>query len=146
MRYIRSLYGRLYGWGILKGRKLPEQYPLYGGADWFTISHLCVLDLLSFVDSHEDFEQLFINSLSGAEIYYVTLFELLKDARCVQASNMLRYVDWKERGQKRSVGAPNTCAMSFLHDIESSDRFFARKFDMAYDPEIVDYFIEKTTD
>ena len=144
MRYLRSLYGRLYGWRILKGRELPEQYPLFGGADWFTISHACVLDLLNIVDTHKDFDELFINSLSGAEIYYVTLFELTKGTRSTQSKNMLRYVDWKERGQKLSVGAPNNCSMDFLSDIENSERYFARKFDSNYDNRIIEYFLAKT--
>lgn len=144
LRYARSLYGRMYGCGILKGRKLPAQYTLYGGADWFTISHDCVTDVLRFVEQHKGFDRLFLHSLSGAEIYYVTLFEMLKGARSVQSDNMLRYVDWQDRGQRLPVGAPNYCAMSFLHDIQASGRFFARKFDANHDSEIIAYFLEKT--
>ncbi|MBQ7379238.1 MAG: hypothetical protein IJW70_06105 [Clostridia bacterium] len=145
MRYARSLYGRLYGCGIIKGKKLPEQYPLYGGADWFTISHDCVRDVVHFLEQHRGFDEMFVHSLSGAEIYYVTLFEMLKGARSTQSNNMLRYVDWKERGQRLPVGAPNYCAMSFLQEIEASGRFFARKFDENYDSAIIAYFINKTT-
>lgn len=143
MRYLRSLYGKLYGAGFIKGKKLPDKYPLYGGADWFTISEQCVLDILDFLHDNPDFDELFVNSLSGAEIYYVTLFELLKGQRPVQSRNALRYIDWKNRSQKLAVGAPNTCSMDFLDEIENSNAFFARKFDLHYDIEIVKYYLEK---
>lgn len=53
---------------------------------------------------------------------------------------MLRYVDWKNRGQVRSVGAPNTCTMDFIDEINNSGAFFARKFDKKIDSAIVDYY------
>ncbi|MBQ7999879.1 MAG: hypothetical protein IJ298_01515 [Ruminococcus sp.] len=141
-RYLRSLYGRLYGAGIIKGKKLPPEYTFYGGHDWFTISEDCVNDLLAFVDSHPDFESLFIKSLSGAEIYYPTLFEALKSNKKVCNNSNLRYVDWKDRGQDLPPGSPNTCSMSFLDDIIASKKFFARKFSLAYDRKIIEYFLD----
>ena len=100
---------------------------------------------LIIYNTHPDFQDLFKDSLSGAEIYYVTLFELLKGSRHSESLNMLRYIDWKDRGQKLTIGSPNTCAMSFLADIEQSQMFFARKFDAKYDSAIVDYFLDKCT-
>lgn len=105
-----------------------------------------MLDTLDFLHDHPDFDELFVNSLSGTEIYYVTLFELLKGQRSVQSKNALRYIDWKEKGQKLAVGAPNTCCMDFLDEIEKSSAFFARKFDLHYDKEIVEYYLEKASD
>ena len=58
--------------------------------------------------------------------------------------NMLRYVDWAPRGQILPIGSPNTCTMDFLHDIEYSGAFFARKFNMSVDSEIINYFLMKT--
>lgn len=39
---------------------------------------------------------------------------------------------------------PNTCTMDFVEDIEGSEAFFARKFDIDTDSEIIDYFLQKT--
>lgn len=47
-------------------------------------------------------------------------------------------------GQVLSVGSPNTCTMEFVEDLERSRAFFARKFDMNVDSEIVEYFCKKT--
>ena len=144
MRYLRSIYGRLYGKGIIRGSKLPEQYQYYGGADWFTIRNDCVEKLLAFVDKESEFEALFVDSLSGAEIYYVSIIQMTKGDNPMDDQNMLRYIDWNNRGQTLTVGSPNTCTMDFLEDIESSGAFFSRKFDTRVDAKIIDYFMKKT--
>lgn len=36
---------------------------------------------------------------------------------------MLQYIDWKQRGQIRSVGSPNICVMNFKDEIEKSKAF-----------------------
>ena len=144
MRYLRSIYGKLYGIGLIRGKKLPEQYLYFGGADWFTMRNDCVQNVLKFAQRESEFESLFIDSLSGAEIYYVSIFEMTKGKCVLDDKNMLRYIDWKDRGQVLSVGSPNTCTMEFVEDLERSRAFFARKFDMNVDSEIVEYFCKKT--
>lgn len=144
MRYLRSIYGRLYGMGVIPGKQLPKQYLYYGGADWFTMRSDCAKNVLRFAAEEPEFEALFIDSLSGAEIYYVSIFEMTKGNYPIDDKNMLRYVDWKDRGQILSVGSPNTCTMEFVEDIEKSGAFFARKFDMNVDAAIIEYFCAKT--
>ena len=144
MRYLRSIYGRLYGAGILRGRKLPEKYAYYGGGAWFTIRRDCAEDFLAFTRREQDFENLFVHALSGDEIYFVSVFQMTKEDRPVCSTNMLRYVDWNERGQKRSPGSPNTLKMDFAGEIEASGAFFARKFDPKADLQVIDYFLQKT--
>lgn len=144
MRYLRSVYGKLYGIGVIPGKKLPEQYLYYGGADWFTMRSDCALNVLKFSQKEQEFELLFIDSLSGAEIYYVSIFEMTKGDCALDDKNMLRYIDWEDRGQILSVGSPNTCMMEFVKDIENSQAFFARKFDLNIDSAIVEYFCTKT--
>lgn len=144
MRYFRSIYGKLYGAGLIPGKKLPKQYLYYGGADWFTIREDCVVDLLHFIEKEEAFESLFFSSLSGAEIYYVSIFNMTSKGKEVENANMLRYVDWRARGQKLPIGSPNTCTMDFVNDIEDSGAFFARKFNMLIDSVVIGYFLAKT--
>lgn len=144
VRYARSIYGKMYGAGVIKGRHLPEKYSYYGGDAWFTISHDCAQDYIDFIDSNEDFNELFYNALCSDEIYYVSIFQMCKKDRAVWNHNALRYIDWENRGQKLGVGSPNTCDMSFLQEIEQSDAFFARKFDRNHDSDIIDYFMKKT--
>lgn len=145
MRYLRSIYGKCYGAGIISGKRLPDKYLYYGGADWFTVRNDCVRNILDFSNTENEFEELFVDSLSGAEIYYVSIIQMTKGNYQVEDKNMLRYVDWKNRGQVRSVGAPNTCTMDFIDEINNSGAFFARKFDKKIDSAIVDYFCNKTS-
>lgn len=143
VRYLRSLYGRLYGASIIKGKKLPDEYTLYGGADWFTIREDCVNDIFAFLSENEKFQNLFVHSLSGAEIYYVTIFETMKQKRTVCNRNSLRFVDHRTSNAKRNPGSPNICTMDYLPLLERTQSFFARKFDMDVDRKIVEYFVNK---
>ncbi|MCQ2067731.1 MAG: beta-1,6-N-acetylglucosaminyltransferase [Bacteroidaceae bacterium] len=144
MRYLRTLYGQLYHYHLIPGRKLPANIRFIGGNDWFTISQDCLDDMMEYIDNHEEWNRLFYHSYIGTEIYYVTLFEMLKGDRPVCDKNNLRFVDWKERGQKKNAGSPNILTMECIEDIESSQRFFGRKFDCLKDQEVVDYFMDRT--
>lgn len=143
LRYLRSLYGKLYGIGILRGKKLPDEYPLYGGADWFTVSEECVDDMFDFLRKNEKFQKLFVHSLSGAEIYYVTIFEMIKKQRSVCNWNSLRFADHRTKSANRNPGSPNVCTITYLPILERTQAFFARKFDIDIDKDIVEYFVEK---
>lgn len=144
MRYLRSIYGKLYGARIIRGKQLPLKYQYYGGADWFTVRDDCAKNVLEFSEKEPEFETLSVDFLSGAEIYYVSIFEMIKGTCSIEDKNMLRYVDWKERGRILTVGNPNTCTMDFVDDIEQSGAYFARKFDTKIDSEIIKYFYENS--
>jgi len=141
MRYLRTLYGQLYHHHLIPGRKLPDNIRFIGGNDWFTISQDCLTDMMGYINSHKEWNKIFYHSYIGTEIYYVTLFEMLKGDRPVCDKNNLRFVDWKPRGQKKNTGSPNILTMECLQDIIDSKRFFGRKFDCRKDQEIVDYFM-----
>lgn len=146
IRYIRSLYQRLYGCGIIKGKKLPEKYIFYGGAQWFTISRECLKDYQKFIDKHPDYDHIFRAALIPDEIYFNSVFEMTRNGRDAETHNILMYIDWENRGQEKHAGGPNTCTMDYVEKIEKSGAFFARKFDKTIDPIIVEYFCNKTND
>ena len=123
MRYVRSLYGKLYGAGIIKGRKLPEEYSYYGGDAWFTISGDCAKNYIDFIQNNRKFNELFYDALGADEIYYVSIFQMCKKNRPVSDRNPLRYVDWKDRGQKLGAGSPNAYDMTLLTKIETLNAF-----------------------
>ena len=146
-RLTRGLYGRMYDKGLLKGKKLPDKFVFYGGSEWFTASEECIKKTIEFLDTNKDYDPIFRNAISSDEIYFNTIFMNIKSdgERTGVTRNHLRYLNWKKLNQKRKyVGGPNTCTMSFLEDIVNSGRFFARKFDMNFDKEIVEYFENNT--
>lgn len=142
-RFLRGMYGRLYGAGIIKGKKLPEKYVFYGGSEWFTASGKCIEKTLEFLKANPDYDTLFRKALSADEIYYNTVFEAVRNGEDAVSNNHLRYINWKDVGGQKSIGGPNTLSMNFIDDMEKSGRFFARKFDLNYDSQIVTYFEEK---
>lgn len=143
-RVLRAIYGRLFSVGIIKGRKIPEKYELFGGSAWFTIRSDCAKDYVHFLEDSE-FTSLFVNALCGDEIYYVSIFQMCKGNRMVNNKSNLRFIDWKERGQHPGPGSPNTIDCSMIDEIEKSGCFFARKFDANYDNDVIQYFLEKTS-
>lgn len=143
LRYLRAAYGRAFAKGIIKGKKLPEEYQLYGGADWFTIREDCVNDMFDFLEKDTKYQKLFVHSLSGAEIYYVTLFEMLKNNRQVCNNTSLRFADHRTKSKNKAVGSPNICTMEYVPLLERTGLFFARKFDMDVDRSVVEYFANK---
>lgn len=141
LRYLRTIIGTLYHYHLLPGKKLPQDIRFIGGNDWFTISYDCVQDMMHYIASHPEWNKLFWHSYIGTEIYYVTLFEMLKANRPVVDKNNLRYVDWKERGQKKNSGSPNILTMECVSDIDASGRFFGRKFDLRFDSQVVEHYM-----
>lgn len=144
IRYIRSIYQRLYEYGIIKGKKLPSEYSFYGGAQWFTISRQCLEDYDNFIEQHSDYDSIFRTALIPDEIYFNSVFEMTRNGREAETHNILMYINWEKRGQNKHAGAPNICTMNYLEEIEKSNAFFARKFDKEIDSSIIDYFCNKT--
>ncbi len=144
MRYLRAFYQLAYEHGIIKGKPLPEEYEFSGGSEWFTVSENAVADYVSFIDNHSDYDILFKDALGGDEIYYSSIFEMMKKERIVESENNLRFIDWTIREGAYYAGSPSVCTMSFLSEIEESGAFFARKFDSRVDDAIIQYFLKKT--
>lgn len=144
LRYVRSIYQRLFEHGIVKGKKLPQKYSFYGGGQWFTICRECVQDYMDFVIANPDYDILFRKAMNSDEIYFNSIFNMTKSDRMVENHNLLMYIDWKNRGQKNTPGSPNTMRYSFKNEIEESGMFFARKFDFNLDKEVINYFLQKS--
>lgn len=140
-RYIRSLYGKLYGAGILPGKKIPLNIEFYGRSDWFTLSEACVKDILEYTDAHQEFLDLFKNSLSGSEIYFTTIAHMKGDTSVMDSENNLRYIDFVNVDPE-TPGSPKLLRSSDYKAIIESKMFFARKFDISVDPNIMNEFLK----
>ena len=74
-RVLRAIYGRLFSVGIIKGRKIPEKYELFGGSAWFTIRSDCAKDYVHFLEDSE-FTSLFVNASWGDDLNYGSIFQM----------------------------------------------------------------------
>ena len=138
-RYLRSLYGHLYGWHLIPGKKLPAEIPFWGKAAWYTLRSDCVEKCLDYICMHPEFLDLFRESLCGDEIFFNTLVNMTAEDEVVERHNNLRYVDMRTV-DKKVVGAPKTLTMSDVEKIRKSGAFWARKFDAQVDEEAVYHF------
>ena len=137
-RYLRSLYGKAYGAGILKGKKLPN-IQFYGRSAFFTIRKDCAANIIEYLEKHPEFLNMFETALCGDEIFIDTLANLTAGEEQVNNSNNLRYIDFGSV-DKKNVGAPKTLTKTDIPKIEKSNAFFARKVDLNIDKEIIDYY------
>ena len=78
MRYLRAIYGRLYGIKILKGKKLPENMTFYGQSDWFTLSEKCVKNIILYLKLNPNYYDIYRNSLIGSELFFNSMAFLTK--------------------------------------------------------------------
>lgn len=139
-RYLRSLYGKAYGAGILRGKKLPN-IQFYGRSAFFTIREDCAKNILRYLDNNQWFLKLFEKALCGDEIFIDTLANLTVGENTIENSNNLRYIDFGSI-DKRNVGAPKTLTEGDIENIDKSNAFFARKVDLSVDREIIDHYKE----
>ena len=141
MRYFRSLYGKAYGAGIIKGRKLPDDIEFYGKSDWYTLRKDCVSNMLHYVEKHPEYIDLYRDSLIGSEIFFTTLVHIDKKEDIV-SDNDLRYIDF-HNPDKETPGSPKLLKTEDYNKIINSGMFFARKFDIRVDPDIVSRIIKE---
>lgn len=131
---------------LLKVSRLKKiDYPVYCGANWFSITH----DTASFVLSKEqEAQKLLSHSFCADELFLQTYFmqspckNNLFDpkAQRLNCEANLRYVDW-ERGN--GVGNPYVFKTQDFDTLMNSDALFARKFDLNADSQICDMIYNK---
>lgn len=139
---LRGLYGRLYNYGFMQ-RLFPvsSEYKFYGGSEWFTASSDCIKETLEFLSSHKDYDLLFRNAISSDEIYFNTVFKAIQNNRKSTDKNLC-HMSWVD-GKTDGVGGPIIYTKDYIELLENTKEFFARKFDLNYDKEVVEYFETK---
>ena len=128
LRVLRSIYGRMYGAGIIKGRQLPA-IDFYGQSDWFTLSEACVFNMFSYLENNPEFKALFKDSLIGSELFFNTVAVWTKGEKEIRTTNNLRYIDF-DNPDKDTPGSPKLLKIDDYERIIQSNNFFARKVDM----------------
>lgn len=143
IRYLRSAYQIAYDKGIIRGTKLPEHIVFYGGSDWFTVNRDIIERSIKYVDENPGYMELYKDSLIGNEILFATLFNIVGESKDIIMNDNLRYIDWSNDNKAES-GAPKTIEMSDIKSIESSGKYFARKFSSQRDENVMKYFLKKS--
>jgi hypothetical protein len=127
---------------ILPERKYPLPHKVVGRANWFTITMQAAKYLLNFIDQHPEIVRFYKFSWGADELIFSTA--LYNSAFKEQITNNLTYVDW----DGTSKGHPKILTANDMSQLMSTDKLFARKFDMDVDSSIIsllEQWISKST-
>jgi len=110
-------------------RKL--DYDFYGGSSWTNYTDGCVKKILEYLENNPAYIKRFKWTYCADEIFYHTIINQLDGIELVNAT--LRYADWSDSSER-----PKTLKKEDYEKIMSSDRLFARKFDLNVDNDIIE--------
>lgn len=116
---------------ILPQRKYPLAHEIVGRANWFTITTGAVSYLLNFIDDHPEVVRYFKYCWGADEFIFSTI--LYNSGFKDRIKNNLVYVDWS--GPK--TGHPRILTIDDIQKLKTSDKLFARKFDMDIDNDVI---------
>jgi hypothetical protein len=129
VKIIRQLYVRLL---MLRLRRdISPLLPLYGGSQWFSITHALMDYILDYLDTNPVFYRRFRYTHAADEIFFNTL-AMRSPYRDRIANTDLRYIEWV------SGRHPKTLREDDYDALRASGRLFARKFDPTVDRAIID--------
>jgi Core-2/I-Branching enzyme len=117
---------------LLPERKFPLPYHIVGRANWFTLTNDSVNYILQFLNAHPEVIRYFKYCWGADEFIFATILYNSKYKPFIEDN--LVYVDWT--GQTK--GHPRILESGDFQKLITSNKLFARKFDMALYPEIFD--------
>jgi len=112
---------------LLPARKFPLDYRIVGRANWFTLTEAAARYVLDFIDSHPRVVRYFKYCWGADEFIFATI--LYNSSFRGSIENNLVYVDWT--GQTK--GHPRVLGSGDFSRLRSSEKLFARKFDLSAD-------------
>lgn len=118
---------------VLPKRKFPLSVKLYGSSDssWWTLSSEAASYLLDFMKGNAPLRR-FMRTTWTADEFLIATIIMNSPYRNRVVNDNLRYIDWTEGNAN-----PKTLGMDDLNSLRMSGKFFARKFDMHIDENIL---------
>ncbi|MED1205213.1 beta-1,6-N-acetylglucosaminyltransferase [Heyndrickxia acidicola] len=138
-RSIMVLYG--YGVNLLPNRYiLPKVFELFNGSNWFCMPLEAVKYIIEFIEKNDWYYKAFIDSLCPDEFFFQTLI-MNSHFKSQVVNDNLMYIQFGVSLKSRNN--PVTLRMEHISTIQSSNQFFARKFDQQVDSPVIEFFSEK---
>lgn len=116
---------------LLPARRFPAGFSPYGGAQWWCLHRDCLEYIDQFCRKNGQFQRFFQFVRVPDEIFFHTIL-LNSPLKAHIQNRMLTYVDW------HGPPYPRVLSASDLPAVAESGCFFARKFDIAQDPSVLD--------
>jgi len=125
----------------LPPRKFPEYLKPYGGSQWWCFPLGTAKYVLDFVDNHPDYVEFHKYSFVPDEMFFQTILLNADDSEIKDniVCDGLRYIDWG----KPEPPYPAILTSEDFNSIMNSGKFFARKFEMSIDSQVLDMIDEQ---
>ncbi len=118
---------------VLPDRKMPKQLVVVGRSQWFTITLDAVRYIVDYLEKNPRLVRFFKFTWGVDEIIFQTIL-YNSDLKTTMVNENLRYIDWSE-----GKSSPKTLTMVDKETLENCGKFFARKFNVEVDKEILNY-------
>lgn len=123
---------------ILKKRRFPKNLKPYGGSQWLTMTTQTAKKVCEFLENNPKYLKYHKYSLLPDEMFFQTILINLadKDDTIKIKNHSLTYANWT----KKDCALPAIFEVNDLAELlecKKSDKFFARKFDVNNDEEIM---------
>jgi len=142
-RLLRAALRSFYFWGINlrpNPHALPDRWLFHRGSQWFCITGEAAGYILDFLAQNPAYELAFKDSLVPDMSFFQTLLMNSPLAAQVTGANLTYLNFGTTYGDSNH---PVVLTMNDVPAIESSGRFFARKFEPTVDADVIRYFCEK---
>lgn len=130
---------------LFKKRVFPTYIKPHGGSQWWAFTIDTARSILLFIEKHPDYLRYHKYTLVPDEIFFHSiLMHLFKENPDSDIRPSLTYVNWS----RKDVQLPVTFRADDITELNEQARvhFFARKFDMSSDPEILDLLDQRTAE
>ena len=142
-RFLRIAIRLLYSRGFNprpNPHSLPAGWHYYSGSQWLCLSRPVLSHILHYLDQNPSFCEVFRHSVVPDMAFFQTLVMNSPFASHVSGHN-LTFLNFGKNFT--DCNSPVTLTMADVPAIESSGRFFARKFEQSEDSAVIDYFSRK---
>jgi len=116
---------------LLPKRRMPNGMIPVGRSQWFTAPTECIKYIVDYIDQNKSFKRFFEHTWAPDEFVFQTLL-FNSHFREQMVNDNLRHIDWSER-----KASPKTFTIKDKETLLSSDKLFARKFDIANHMDVV---------
>jgi hypothetical protein len=113
-------------------KKLPRNLLPYGGSVWFCLPKEQANYVVAFADSNPQLKNFYKHSGCPDEMFFQTILAN-SPYRSKLVNDNMRYINWKEGAD----GHPKTLTQADLEVVMRSGKFFARKFSLSADRDIL---------
>ncbi|BAZ30447.1 hypothetical protein NIES4074_29070 [Cylindrospermum sp. NIES-4074] len=122
---------------FFKKRKFDENFPLYGGSQFWCLTGECVKWINNFVKQNPQFVNRFNYTFCTDEVFFQTLI-LNSPFKDKVVNEHLRYLEWGTMNDFH----PRILDRNDFEKIKESKKLFARKFDLTIDQDILNMIDE----